>query len=159
MTLFEIWILRFEIYLPNFKIRWCLKFVISGLSGLGLCMMKKTVILSSILILLMLVVTGPSWSTDNPVWWPSAIAEAQKDGYALTTPDEIQALYASSDNYLIVDVRPDYEFKAGHLPGAKNFEIDLGDRLELKPQKAEAFKKVLGMDKSRGIVIYCRSFR
>ena len=28
-----------------------------------------------------------------PVWWPSALAEAQKDGYVLTTPDEIQALY------------------------------------------------------------------
>jgi hypothetical protein len=38
-----------------------------------------------------------------------------------------------------VDVRPDYEFKTGHLPGAKNFEIDLGDWLDLKPQKADAF--------------------
>ena len=122
-------------------------------------MMKKTVILSPILILLMLVVTGPSWSQDSPVWWPSALAEAQKDGYRLTTPDEIQALYASSDNYLIVDVRPDYEFKAGHLPGAKNFEIDLGDRIGLKPQKADAFEKILGADKKRVIAIYCRSFR
>jgi 3-mercaptopyruvate sulfurtransferase SseA len=122
-------------------------------------MMKKTFILPFVLILLVLVVTGPSWSKDNPVWWPSAIAEAQKDGYALTTPDEIQALYASSDSYFIVDVRPDYEFKAGHLPGAKNFEIDLGDRLGLKPQKADAFEKILGADKNRVIVIYCRSFR
>ena len=121
--------------------------------------MKKAISPSTILILLVLVVTGPSWSKDTPVWWPSAIAEAHKDGYALTTPDEIQALYASSDNYFIVDVRPDYEFKAGHLPGAKNFEIDLGDRLGLKPQKADAFEKVLGADKNRAIVIYCRSFR
>ena len=122
-------------------------------------MMKKTVIPSSILILLLLVVIGPSWSRDNPVWWPSALAEAQKDGYTLTTPEEIQSQYASSYNYIILDVRPGYEFKAGHLPGAKNFEIDLGDRLELKPPKAEAFKNVLGTDKSRVIVIYCRSFR
>ena len=122
-------------------------------------MIKKAISPSSILILLVLVVIGPSWSKDNPVWWPSAIAEAQKDGYALTTPDEIQALYASSDNYFIVDVRPDYEFKAGHLPGAKNFEIDLGDRLGLKPQKADAFEKILGADKNRVIAIYCRSFR
>ncbi len=122
-------------------------------------MMKKTLILSSILILLILVVTGPSWSKDNPVWWPAAIAEAQKDGYTLTTPAEIQNLYASDTSYFIVDVRPDYEFKAGHLPGAKNFEIDLGDRLGLKPQKADAFEKILGADKNRVIVIYCRSFR
>ena len=122
-------------------------------------MMKKTLILPSILILLVLVVIGPSWSKDTPVWWPSALAEAQKDGYALTTPQEIQALYASRNNYLIVDVRPDYEFKTGHLPEAKSFEIDLGDRLDLKPQKADAFRKVLGTDKNRLIVIYCRSFR
>jgi len=121
--------------------------------------MRKTVILSSILILLVLVVISPSWSKDTPVWWSSALAEAQKDGYALTTPEEIQTLNASDNNYFIVDVRPDYEFKAGHLPGAKNFEIDLGDRLDLKPQKADAFRKVLGTDKSRVIVIYCRSFR
>ena len=87
------------------------------------------------------------------------MAESQKDGYALTTPQEIQNLYATGTNYIIVDVRPDYEFKAGHLPGAKNFEIDLGDRLDLKPQKADAFSKVLGTDKNREIVIYCRSFR
>jgi len=108
---------------------------------------------------MMLVVIGPSWSKDTPVWWPSALAEAQKDGYALITPQEIQNLSASGNNTIIVDVRPDYEFKTGHLPGAKNFEIDLGDRLDLKPPKADAYKKVLGTDKNRGIVIYCRSFR
>jgi 3-mercaptopyruvate sulfurtransferase SseA len=122
-------------------------------------MMKKIVILPTLMILLTLVVIGPSWGKDTPVWWPSAQAEAQKDGYILTTPQEIQNLYASGNNYFIVDVRPDYEFKTGHLPGAKNFEIDLGDRLDLKPQKAEAFRKVLGADKNREIVIYCRGFR
>ena len=121
--------------------------------------MRKNIILSTILILPVLVVIGPAWSKDTPLWWPSALAEGQKDGYALTTPQEIQSLNASGGNYFIVDVRPDYEFKAGHLPGAKNFEIDLGDRLDLKPQKAEAFRKVLGTDKNRLIVIYCRSFR
>jgi predicted sulfurtransferase len=121
--------------------------------------MKKTILPSFIFILLVLVVIGPSWGKDTPVWWPSALAEAQKDGYALTTPQEIQNLYTSGDNFFMVDVRPDYEFKTGHLPGAKNFEIDLGDRLDLKPQKADGFRKILGTDKSRLIVIYCRSFR
>ena len=122
-------------------------------------MMKKIVVLPAILILLLLVVTGPAWSQDMPVWWLSALTEAQKDGYGLTSPEEIQILYASGSDYFMVDVRPDYEFKTGHLPGAKNFEIDLGDRLELKPQKAKAVEKVLGTDKNRVIVIYCRSFR
>ena len=121
--------------------------------------MRKTFILPFILILLSLVVIGRSWSNTTPVWWPSALAEAQKDGYTLTTPEETQGLYASGNNFFIVDVRPDYEFKVGHLPGAQNFEIDLGDRLALKPQKGNAFKKALGTDKNRLIVIYCRSFR
>ena len=122
-------------------------------------MMRKAFILPTILILMVLIFIGPSWSEDIPVWWPSALKEAQKDGYGLTSPEEIQTLYASGNNFIMVDVRPDYEFNAGHLPGAKNFEIDLGDRLGLKPQKADAFKKVLGADKDRMIVIYCRSFR
>ncbi len=121
--------------------------------------MRRAFILPSILILLVLVAIDPSWSKDTPVWWPSALAEAQKDGYALITPQDIQTLYASGKDYFMVDVRPDYEFKTGHLPKAKNFEIDLGDRLALKPQKADAFRKVLGTDKNRLIVIYCRSFR
>ena len=121
--------------------------------------MKKTVIPSFILIVLLLVAIERSWSKENPVWWSSAQAEAQKDGYALTTPEEIQNLYASNDSFIALDVRPDYEFKTGHLPRAKNFEIDLGDRLGLKPAKADAFGKVLGTDKNRLIVIYCRSFR
>ena len=121
--------------------------------------MKNTIIPSSILILLVLVVIGPSWSKDTPVWWPSALTEAQRDGYVLTTPQELRELYDSGDNLTVVDVRPDYEFITGHLPEAKNFEIDLGDRLGLKPQKAEAFKKIMGTDRDRVIVFYCRSFR
>ena len=121
--------------------------------------MKKSFIPQLITILLVLAFTGPTWGKENPVWWTSALAEAQKDGYALITPEEIKALIDSKKDFLMVDVRPDYEFKTGHLPGAKNFEIDLGDRLGLKPQKAGAFEQVLGGDKHRLIVIYCRSFR
>jgi 3-mercaptopyruvate sulfurtransferase SseA len=120
---------------------------------------KKIFFQPAILLLLVMVFTGPSWSKENPVWWPTALAEAQKDGYALTIPAEIRNWYASGQDFILVDVRPDYEFKAGHLPGARNFEIDLGDRLDLKPQKADAFEKVLGTNKNKLVVIYCRSFR
>lgn len=121
--------------------------------------MKKTVFPSIILIVLVLIAIERSWSKDNPAWWSSALEEAQKDGYGLTTAEEVQRLYASHDSFLVLDVRPDYEFKTGHLPRAKNFEVDLGDRLGLKPPKANAFRKALGADKNRLIVIYCRSFR
>ena len=121
--------------------------------------MKKYITLILNFIFLVSVFVGPTWGKEAPTWWPQALKDAQKGGYGLTTPQEAQALYASGEDFLMVDVRPDYEFKTGHLPEAKNFEIDLGDRLELKPKKADAFRKVLGDDKNREIVIYCRSFR
>lgn len=121
--------------------------------------MAKTTALISIIIILVFVTGAPSWSKETPSWWPKALKEAQQGGYALTTPRETQALYDSGDDFLILDVRPDYEYKKGHLPKAGNFEVDLGDRLDMKPEKKASFEKVLGQNKDRSIVIYCRSFR
>jgi 3-mercaptopyruvate sulfurtransferase SseA len=121
--------------------------------------MTKAVSLISIIIILVFVTGVPSWSKETPSWWPQAMKEAQKGGYELTTPGETQALYESGDDFLILDVRPDYEFNKGHLPKAGNFEVDLGDRLNMKPEKKALFEKVLGPDKDRLIVVYCRSFR
>lgn len=120
--------------------------------------MKKALWLL-VLTLLLPAAVRPAWSKNIPVWWPTAAAEARREGFALTTPEEVQRLITSGGRFLLLDVRPDYEYKAGHIAAAKNFEIDLGDRFGLKPQKADEFKKVLGADKSRLIVIYCRSFR
>jgi len=121
--------------------------------------MKRIIVLIASVLFLVVVFGSQAWCSETPSWWPQALKEAQKDGYMLTTPQESQALYDSGDNFLIVDVRPDYEYKGGHIPRAENFEIDLGDRLDMKPEKKEAFANVLGADKNRLIVIYCRSFR
>ena len=121
--------------------------------------MRKTISLVSSVIFMVAAFSSPAWCTETPSWWPQALQEAQKDGYVLTTPEETQSLYASGDDFLIVDVRPDYEYKSGHLPRSENFEIDLGDRLAMIPEKKAAFKKILGTEKDRLIVIYCRSFR
>ena len=121
--------------------------------------MKKSIILIYITFLLVVFISGSSQGSDSPVWWPQALTEAEREGYALTTPDVIQALQSSDQDHLILDVRPDYEYESGHIPGAENFEIHLGDRLEMKPDRRDAFRKVLGPDQNRVIVIYCRSFR
>jgi rhodanese-related sulfurtransferase len=109
--------------------------------------------------LLGVVNPGRSLGSENPVWWPKALTTAEKEGYALTTPEHVQALQDPDQDLLILDVRPDYEYGSGHIPGAVNFEIHLGDRLEMKPERKEAFKNILGPDHHRMIVIYCRSFR
>ncbi len=94
-----------------------------------------------------------------PLWWEQAEAEAEREGYDLIALDDLQGLYDSDKDFLIVDVRPDYEYKSGHLPNAANIEFHLGERLALDDLKRKAFEDLLGPDKNRTIVIYCRSFR
>jgi 3-mercaptopyruvate sulfurtransferase SseA len=121
--------------------------------------MKKNIIRICITILLVVVASDGSLGSDSPVWWPQAVTEAENDRYALTTPEDILTLGDSNQDHLILDVRPDYEYESGHIPDAENFEIHLGDRLDMKLDRKEAFRKVLGPDQNRIIVIYCRSFR
>ena len=94
---------------------------------------------------------------ETPAWLKQAADEAEKNGYALITPDELKVLYDSGRDFLILDVRPDYEYKGGYLPKAVNLEFDLGERL--RPDKKKEFVRLLGPDKKRMVVLYCRSFR
>ncbi|MCB2188152.1 MAG: rhodanese-like domain-containing protein [Deltaproteobacteria bacterium] len=95
----------------------------------------------------------------TPTWWADAAREADRDGYRLLTQPELQALLDSGDEFLLLDVRPDYEYRQGHLPGAKNLEFHLGHRSKLDPATEKAFRALAGPDPGRKIVIYCRSFR
>ena len=92
-------------------------------------------------------------------WWKQAADEAKRDGYSLVTLEDLKKLYETKEQFLIVDTRTGYEYNAGHLPNAVCFEFDLGDKLQFKPEKKSAFLKLLGPDKNRKIIIYCRSFR
>jgi rhodanese-related sulfurtransferase len=97
-------------------------------------------------------------SREEPSWLGQARDEAKQDGYELISALELKALYDAGKDFAIIDVRPGYEYREGHLPHAKNLEFDLGDRLELKPEKQAALIELLGPDKRRMIVFYCRSF-
>ena len=100
-----------------------------------------------------------SIAEEQPLWWEQAEAEAGREGYHLITLDELQSLYQSRQDFIVLDVRPDYEYKRGHLPKAANLEFHLGERLTLDPVKRKEFEELLGPEKDRTIVIYCRSFR
>jgi rhodanese-related sulfurtransferase len=95
---------------------------------------------------------------EQPAWLQQARDEARQEGYELITALELKALYESGKDFTIVDVRPEYEYRDGHLPQAKSLEFDLGDKLDLTPEKQVALINLLGPDKQRMIVIYCRSF-
>lgn len=90
-----------------------------------------------------------------PAWWQQAEKDAVRDGYRLIEQAELKARYGE---FVILDVRPGYEFREAHLPDAVNLEFDLADRLELKPEKQKLVMDLLGPDKARPIVLYCRSY-
>lgn len=95
----------------------------------------------------------------HPAWWDQAQATAREHQYRIIDSKELWAVLANQGDALVLDVRPDYEFKRGHLPGARNLEFHLGHRTSLPPDMAEAFKKLVGDDPNRRVIIYCRSFR
>ena len=68
-------------------------------------------------------------------------------GYRQITPQEALDMMAREQGYIILDVRTDSEFKAGHIPGAVNYPneaISTADIPELP-------------DKQQLILVYCRS--
>jgi rhodanese-related sulfurtransferase len=110
-------------------------------------------------VIFLLFSTAPTFGEEMPLWWEQAETEARREGYDLITLDELEFLYQSDKNFIVLDVRPDYEYKRAHLPKAANLEFHLGERLTLDPAKRKEFEELLGSDKNRTIVIYCRSFR
>lgn len=94
-----------------------------------------------------------------PLWWSDTRKRAEAGGYALINFQDLQALIKSGKDYVLVDVRPDYEYRAGHMPGAQNLEFHLGHRSGLEPERAQALRTLLGKDRNRVVVTYCRNFR
>lgn len=84
---------------------------------------------------------------------------ADAAGCKLINFRELQNIIQSKKAFVLVDVRPDYEYRDGHIPGARNFEFHLGHKHLLEPKRAGAFKAFLGPDRQEKVVVYCRNFR
>ncbi len=111
------------------------------------------------LLLFMLIPAVLYAAEGEPVWWKQVSDEAETDGYSLVSINDLKKLYESKKPFLIIDTRTEYEYNEGYLPDAVTFEFNPGDKLQLKPEKKKAFLELLGPDKDRKIIIYCRSFR
>ncbi len=94
-----------------------------------------------------------------PLWWTDTQKRADSAGYKLITPENLERLIKSGEPFVLLDVRPDYEYSEDHIPGALNLEFHLGHRSRIEPAHATAMRKLLGEDPDKKIVIYCRSFR
>ncbi len=124
--------------------------------------MRTTAIVASILVFSALGAAVPPCRAADPGppdWWADAADEAAADGYRLITPAAVKTLYDTGNTFVILDTRPGYEYHWGHLPGASNMTFVPGDRLVLSPEKEAGMRRLLGPDKERIVVVYCRDFR
>jgi 3-mercaptopyruvate sulfurtransferase SseA len=112
-----------------------------------------------LLLAFCLLAAQPARAGEDEAWWASAEAEARRDDYRLLDDDGLRELLDAKKDMVLLDARADYEFAAGHIPGAVNLEFDLGDDLDLSDDKRRALAELMGPDKDRLLVIYCRSFR
>ena len=78
-------------------------------------------------LLLTLPLACPALATD-PSWLEQTRQEAKADGYRLATREEIKTLAASKSPHVVLDVRADYEFQAGHIPDAADLSLLPGVR-------------------------------
>jgi thiosulfate/3-mercaptopyruvate sulfurtransferase len=89
------------------------------------------------------------------------VREVQRGGYDVVTTEELKKWIDSGKEVLIVDTMP-YEdsYKKQHVPGAVQFLFPIPDMKEWDTKETdgktlEDFKKLLGENKDRTIVIYC----
>ena len=79
----------------------------------------------------------------------TGMVHAQTKPLPTVTPNELKDRLAGEQPPLLLDVRSEKEYLAGHVPRATNVPIDeLADRL------AE-----LGAYKERGVILYCQTGR
>lgn len=89
------------------------------------------------------------------------VREVQRGGYDVVTTEELKKWIDSGEDILIVDTMP-YEdsYKKQHVPGAVQFLFPIPDMMEWNTKETdgktlEDYKKLLGNNKDKRIVIYC----
>ena len=85
--------------------------------------------------------------------WQDVLEEAGQGGYQIIKTDELWQRYqADSETLLLVDTRQEWEYRTGHIKGAKNFPIE--PTWLSRWRKKGALEKYLGPDKERFIAFY-----
>ena len=89
------------------------------------------------------------------------VREVQRGGYDVVATEELKKWIDSGKEMLIVDTMP-YEdsFKKQHVPGAVQFlfpipDMKAWDAKETDGKTVEDFKRLLGDNKDKPIIIYC----
>jgi len=87
------------------------------------------------------------------VTWEDVRSQARQGGYRLINTEDLWKLFQSNSKpFLLVDTRQDWEYRTGHIRGARNFPME-PTWLSRWRNKA-ALEQFLGPDKERLIIFY-----
>lgn len=70
------------------------------------------------------------WYGQQPVapkkaTWDDVLAEAKNGGYQIVTTEELsERYYDDPENIRFVDTRQEWEYRTGHIEGARNFPME-----------------------------------
>ncbi len=85
--------------------------------------------------------------------WEDVLAEAAKGGYRLITTEELARRYQKdTQSLLLVDTRPEGEYRTGHIRGAVN--LSLTPTWWGRWRSRRLLAALLGPDKERLVVFY-----
>jgi len=124
--------------------------------------MRRPAVLLLLFLLLLLLAALPGAASaaqaQSPEQrFPRSAQQAAQDGYRLIGQAELRELLAAVPPPLIIDARPDYEYRQGHIPGALSVPFEPGEAHGLAPDKKARLQHELGPDKERTVVVYCRA--
>ena len=92
-------------------------------------------------------------AASTPATWADIRAEARSGGYRLITTAELADLYGKAPgDLLLVDTRQEWEYRTGHIAGARNFPMEPTGWARW--HRADELRSFLGPDKERFIVFY-----
>ena len=87
------------------------------------------------------------------VGWNEVMAEAETGGYVLISTEEMANRYQKDpQSLLLVDTRPEGEYRAGHIGGAVNFPLTPTRWGRWRSRRL--LTTLLGPDKERLVVFY-----
>jgi rhodanese-related sulfurtransferase len=82
--------------------------------------------------------------------------ETVRGGYELVLTDELKGWVDAKKPMLVVDTMPKKDsYDKQHIPGAVQFEFPIEEMKEMSAEQQAAYRKLLGADRSRLIVVYC----
>jgi len=110
-------------------------------------MNKKKIFVVSLITVLLLVSLGLVYAniTENDNEDNVTLVLPNQAGYYEITVDQLKERIndKSGDNFIIVDIRDDVSYDAGHIPGAINIPLN------------ELGYRVFSIDKTKDIIVYC----